>query len=237
MFKYDSKDIINRIQTYSVSHISSTATLYKMIVDDNITFDSVKQITFGGEVSTKKIQMQIAKHFPNAKIKNIYASTESGCIFASDGDLFKIPESNLNLIKVHNSELWIHKSIIGEFESNNFNGEWYNTGDLVEFVDKHNFKILGRNSNVIKIAGYNINLESVENKIQKLNFVKLCKIYSKKNSVLGNIIICEIVPNDNFINEEKSKELLKSTLEKYEVPTKIKYVKSIEINENGKIKR
>lgn len=238
MFGYDFKDMINRIQDYSVTHISATPTLYKMIVSDGVTFDSVQHITFGGEGSTKKLQTQIKKYFPNAKMKNIYASTEAGSIFASDGDLFTIPKSDSHLIKVNNTnELWIHKSIIGKSESIEFYGDWYNTGDLVEFVDEYNFKIVGRSSNVVKVAGYNLNLESVESKIHKMDFVKLCKVYAETNSVLGNILICEIVPNKNFVDKQKSKTMIKSTLEKHEVPTKIKYVESIEISENGKLKR
>ena len=46
----------------------------------------------------------IKKRFPNAKVKNIYASTEAGSIFASDGDLFKIPTKFESLIKIENNE-------------------------------------------------------------------------------------------------------------------------------------
>jgi acyl-CoA synthetase (AMP-forming)/AMP-acid ligase II len=237
MFRYDFREMVNRIQEYSVTHISATPTLYKMIVSDDITFESVQHITFGGEGSTKKFQTQIGKYFPNARIKNIYASTEVGSIFASNGDLFTIPKSDSHLIKVNDNELWIHKSIVGKSESIKFDGDWYNTGDLVEFVDEYNFNIIGRSSNVVKVAGYNVNLESIESKIQKMNFVKLCKVYAETNSVLGNILICEIVPNKNFVDKQKSKMMLKSTLEKHEIPTKIKYVESIEISENGKLKR
>jgi acyl-coenzyme A synthetase/AMP-(fatty) acid ligase len=236
MFQYDFKDVIDRIQTYSVTHISATPTLYKMIVSNDITFDSVQRITFGGEGSTEKFQNQIQKYFPNAKMKNIYASTEAGSIFASDGDLFRIPTKFENLIKIENNEIWIHRNIVGESDFIKFSGDWYNSGDLVEFVDEHLFKIIGRSSNVVKIAGYSVNLESVEQKIQKMEFVKLCRVYAEENSVLGNILVCEMIQIGE-LNMRDVKQSLSNSLEKYEIPTKIKFVKSIEVNENGKIKR
>ena len=236
MFRYDFKDVVDRIQKYSVSHISATPTLYKMIVSDDITFDSVKRITFGGEGSTQKLQTQIQKYFPNAKMKNIYASTEAGSIFASDGDLFRIPNDFENLIKIENNEIWIHKNIVGESDFIKFDGDWYNSGDLVEFVDEYRFKIIGRSSNIVKIAGYSVNLESIEQKIQKMDFVNMCRVYAEQNSVLGNILVCELVQLEE-LNLKDIKQLFKENLEKYEIPSKIKFVKSIEINENGKIKR
>lgn len=236
MFQYDFKDVVDRIQNYSVTHISATPTLYKMIVSNDTTFDSVKRITFGGEGSTEKFQTQIQKYFPNAKMKNIYASTEAGSIFASDGDLFRIPTQFENSIKIENNEIWIHKSIVGESEFIKFNGDWYNSGDLVEFVDEHRFKIIGRSSNVVKIAGYSVNLESVEQKIQKMDFVNMCRVYAEENSVLGNILVCELLQNGE-LNIRDVKQSFKENLEKYEIPSKIRFVKSIEVNENGKIKR
>ena len=236
MFRYEYSDVQNRLNQFGVTHMSATPTLYKMIVSDDITFDSVQRITFGGEGSTEKFQTQIQKYFPNAKMKNIYASTEAGSIFASDGDLFKIPNEFENLIKIENNEIWIHKNIVGESNFIKFDGDWYNSGDLVEFVDEYRFKIIGRSSNIVKIAGYSVNLESVEQKIQKMDFVNMCRVYAEQNSVLGNILVCELVQIGE-LNIKDVKQLFKENLEKYEIPSKIRFVKSIEINENGKIKR
>lgn len=235
MFRYEYKDIQDRLIQFDVSHISATPTLYKMIVSDNIVFDKVKQLSFGGEVSNEKLQQSIHKYFPNAKIKNIYASTEVGSLLASDGELFKLP-NNSDLVKIENGKLFVHKNIVGNSESITFNGDWFDTNDLIEMVSDTHFKILGRDSNIVKVAGYNVNLESVEMKIQRLDFVKMCKVYSEESSVLGNILCCEIITFGD-LNLKDLKFKFREILEKYEIPSKIRFVKSIEINENGKIKR
>jgi acyl-CoA synthetase (AMP-forming)/AMP-acid ligase II len=234
MFRYDFKDVQDRLQRYKVTHISATPTLYKMILGP--TFESVKQITFGGEGSTKDLRDKVSKYFPNARVKNIYASTEGGSLLATNTDLFNIPMDKIDKIKIINNEIHLHKDIVGESHSIKLEGNWYNTGDVVEFSNPNQFKIVGRSSNILKIAGYNVNIEVIESKIQQLDGVKLCKVSSKENSVLGNILICELVAYDghSLIDIKRS---MKSKLEKYEIPTKITFVESIEISENGKIKR
>jgi len=234
MFGYDFKAIQNRLIKYNITHISATPTLYKMILGP--TFESVKQITFGGEGSTKDFHHKISKYFPNAKVKNIYASTEGGSLFASNGDLFHIPSKYIDKIKIVENEIHLHKDIVGESSSILLDGNWYNTGDLVEFITEKDFRIVGRSSNVVKIAGYNVNLESVELKIQKLEGVKLCRVFSKENSVLGNILISNIILEKGYDFKE-IKNKIKQNLEKFEIPTKIKEVESIQMSENGKIKR
>jgi len=235
MFKYEYKDIQDRLIRYGVTHISATPTLYKMIVYENISFDKVRQITFGGEGSNEKLQQSIQKYFPNARIKNIYASTEVGSLFASDGELFKLP-INSDFVKIENGKLFVHKSVVGNSESIQFKGDWFDTGDLIEMVTNTHFKIIGRDSNIVKVGGYNVNLELVELKIQKLSFVQMCRVYSKENSVIGNILCCEILQVGE-LNVKEFKSELKGILEKYEIPSKIRFVKSIKINESGKIKR
>ena len=66
--------------------------------------------------------------------------------------------------------------------------------------------------------------------------INLCKVSSKYNSVLGNMLIAEIIALDGYSLID-IKRGMKTGLEKYEIPTKISFVKSIELNENGKIKR
>jgi acyl-CoA synthetase (AMP-forming)/AMP-acid ligase II len=109
---YDYKEIQQRILSYGVTHISATPTLYKMILDR--VYPNVKQITFGGERSSKEFHHNISKYFPNARVKNIYASTEAGSLFASNGDTFTIPKKFMDKIRIKNDEIWLHKDIVGE---------------------------------------------------------------------------------------------------------------------------
>ena len=236
LFKYNYTEISNRIQKYNTTHISATPTLYKILTSDGIIYPNVKHISLGGEGSNIELQSKIKINFPNAKLKNIYASTEVSSLFASAGDLFKIPNRYKELVRLDGGKLMIHKTLVGQSKSIDFNNDWYDTGDLVEVIGDDCFKIIGREGCLINVGGYQINLSQIEAKISELDFVKLCKVYSKSNSLLGNIIMCDLVLlSDISIFEIKNS--MRSVINDYEVPSKINIVDEIIINENGKISR
>jgi acyl-coenzyme A synthetase/AMP-(fatty) acid ligase len=236
LFKYNYSEISNRIEKYNITHISATPTFYKILTSDGISYPNVTQISLGGEGSNIELQNKIKINFPNAKLKNIYASTEVSSLFASNGDLFKIPNRYKELVRLDSGKLMIHKSLVGQSKSIDFNNDWYDTGDLVEMIDSDSFKIIGRDGSLINVGGYQINLAQIESKISELNFVKLCKVYSKSNSLLGNIIMCDLVLLNN-ISIFEIKNSMRGVINDYEVPSKINIVDEIIINENGKISR
>jgi len=236
MFGYNYEQVSDRINKYEVTHMSATPTFFKMISSNGNSFNNIKQITLGGEGSNLKFHKLLKNSFPNAKFINIYASTEAGSLFASKGEYFHIPFKYKNLVKVENDELLIHKQLLGKSGHIHLNDGWYNTGDLVEFKNDHEFCIKGRSANVIKVGGYIVNIEAVENKINNIDFIKLCKVYAKESSVLGNILLCDLVLNRDVVLLE-IKQFFQKQLKRFEIPAKINIVKSIELNENGKIKR
>ena len=236
LFKCDYSEISDRIEKYHITHISATPTFYKLLVSDGVIYPNVKQISLGGEGSNIELHSKIKINFPNAKLKNIYASTEVSSLFASTGDLFKIPNKYKELVQLYDGKLMIHKSLVGKSKSIDFNNDWYDTGDLVEMIDAGSFKIIGREGSLINVGGYQINLAQIEAKISELNFVKLCKVYSKSNSLLGNIIMCDLVLLNN-ISIFEIKNSMRGVVNDYEVPSKINIVDEIIINENGKISR
>lgn len=236
LFKCDYNEISNRIQKYNVTHISATPTFYKILISDGILYPNVKQISLGGEGSDVELQNRIKINFPNAKLKNIYASTEVSSLFASDGSLFKIPNKYKELIKIDSGKLFVHKSLVGHSNSINFDNDWYDTGDLVEDVGNDRFKIVGREGCLLNVGGYQINLSQIEAQITKLDFVKLCKVYSKSNSLLGNIIVCDLILLYD-ISVFEIKNSMRGVMNDYEIPSKINIVDEIIINENGKISR
>jgi acyl-coenzyme A synthetase/AMP-(fatty) acid ligase len=236
LFKYDYMEISNRILKYNITHISATPTFYKLLTSESITYPNVTHISLGGEGSDLDTQSKIKLKFPNAKIKNIYASTEVSSLLATNGELFKIPLKYKDLIRFDNGHLLVHMSLIGSSDSINLDNGWYDTGDLVDMINDDSFKIVGRVDSLLNVGGYQINLAYVENKISKLDYVKICKVYSKSNSLLGNIVVCDLVlTKDIKIFDIKTD--MKFILNDYEVPTKINIVDEILINENGKISR
>jgi acyl-coenzyme A synthetase/AMP-(fatty) acid ligase len=238
LFKCDFKEASDRIIKYEVTHISATPTFYKLLTSEGIDYLNVKQISFGGEGSTLELQSEIKKRFPNARVKNIYASTEVSSLFATDGDTFIIPEKYKSLINLSDGKLKVHTTLVGTSNDIQVEDDWYDTGDLIEMVGEAKFKIVGREGSLLNIGGYQVNPIYIENVINGIEYIKLCNVYSKSNSILGNILVCDVVLNSAYSkNIADIKSDIKEILNDYEVPTKINIVDEIKITENGKIER
>jgi len=195
-------------------------------------FYTKKNISFGGERLSDKVLNKTRELFPKAKIRNIYASSEAGSVLSSNDIGFYIPTRYETLVRIIDNELCIHKSLLGNF---NFDGHWYHTGDYVEYIDDVHFVFDSRKSEIVNTGGYRVSLAKVEKYIQTLRGVSNVVVYGRPNSLVGTIIVAEIVCDDR----KTIKENIKNTdiLTEYEKPKLIKFVESIKLTSTGKIKR
>jgi len=240
LFGIPGKMITKLIETYNITHLSATPTFYRLLLTDNIILDKVLRISVGGERFDSHTMEKIKKMFPNAKILNIYASTEAGTIFASKGDTFTVREGDDNFIRIVNGELQIHEKLLGDFDrSKNFQDHWYSTGDLVEIEQSQplKFKIVSRKSEMINVGGYKVNPGEVENCIREMPEVKEVRVFGKKNSVVGNIICAEIIIKSGNISETDIRHFLLNKLQDFKIPRVIRFVDSFNLTHTGKLKR
>jgi acyl-coenzyme A synthetase/AMP-(fatty) acid ligase len=237
LFGLTPNEIHREIKENSITHISATPTFYKLLLPCEESFQSITRITSGGEKFNEKTIVQLKGIFPNAKITNVYASTEAGTLFASDNDIFSIKPGYEHLIQVANDELLIHKSLMGSSDMNI--EEWYNTGDLIETITEKplKFRFISRKSDMINVGGYKVNPLEVEETILTLPEIKNVRVYSKSNSVLGNIICCEVVCENDQISESSIRTFLQSKIQEFKIPRIIRFVDELSTTRTGKIKR
>jgi acyl-CoA synthetase (AMP-forming)/AMP-acid ligase II len=241
IFGNDFKRISLDLKVLQVSHLSCTPTFFKMLlphVEGNM--NSIVSLTFGGEKFDPKIEKFIIKKFPNAVIKNVYASTEAGSLFRSDGEYFIIPEKYVKLIKIENLELYIHKELLGKSKSFKLVGQWYKTGDIVELYDGGKFKFKNRKSEMINVGGYKVNPSEVEDIIKTIKGVADVIVFGRKNSLMGEIVVAHIVKESSQNAKdlkEKIKQITSLELQEFKVPRLIKFVDSFELTRTGKIKK
>ncbi|MDP3929945.1 MAG: fatty acid--CoA ligase family protein [Bacteroidota bacterium] len=236
LFGLSKESIENSIFDFEVTNLSATPTFYRMLIPTLKIFPNVKRVSFGGEKLNNTIKDTISNIFPNAKITNIYASTEFGTLFASNGETFVVKEALKKLVKVVDNELFVSSQLLAT--TINDIGEWYATGDLVEVISCNplEIKFLSRKNEMINVGGYKVNPNEVETCIYLLEKVKYVKVYPKKNSVLGNIICCDVV-TDEIISENEIREFLRDKLQNFKIPRKINFVENIEFTRSGKLKR
>jgi len=237
LFGLNTTRIQNEIKNTNITHISATPTFYRLLLPYAETFRSVVRITSGGEKFNNKTKIQLEEIFPNAKITNVYASTEAGTLFASENDIFIIKPEYECLIRVENGELLIHNSLMGS--SSMSVSEWYNTGDLVDIVVEKplKFRFVSRKGDMINVGGYKVNPLEVEETILTLPGIKNARVYSKSNSVLGNIVCCELVRDNEQLNEVSIRTFLQSKIQEFKIPRIIRFVDELSTTRTGKIKR
>ena len=223
LFGRPSSEVNHLIKKYNITHISATPTFYRLLEKD--TFNQVQQVTFGGEAVSSNLFNKITDLFPNAKLKNIYASTEFGTLFATNKEYFTLSDRLSTFIKIENNTIFVKENNI-----------WHNTEDIVEWVDDSKFKIIGRTTNIINVGGIKVNPIKVESYLNELTEIKNSYVYSKSNSVMGNIVTADIILKKD-IDKKTIKHYLKNYLTPYEIPLKFNVVKEIKTNSTGKIIR
>lgn len=234
------EEVYRQIADKHITHISATPTFYRLLLPFERTYNGVIRVTLGGEKSDRHLYDAIGNIFPNAKINNVYASTEAGSLFAANGDCFQIPDEIRDKFKVVDDELLIHKSLLGHSESFKFSDDYYHSGDLIEWVDKDAglFRFKSRKNELINVGGYKVNPLEVENAIMAMNGVRQVLVYGKKNSILGNVLCADVQLEEGAtLTELDIKKTLAMQLQDFKVPRKIRVVEEIAQTRTGKLKR
>lgn len=240
VFNKQRSEVYEFIDKYQVTHISATPTFYRLLLPYEKAYNSVERVTLGGEKSDQHLYDNIVKIFPKSKINNVYASTEAGSLFAAKGDCFQIPEKIRNMFAVVDDELLIHKSLLGRSDSFKFEGDYYHSGDLIEWVDKEQglFRFKSRKNELINVGGYKVNPGEVENVLLSIEGVKQVLVYGKANSVLGNVLCADIqLEEGSTLTNVDIKKSLASQLQDFKIPRRIKFVEEFELTRTGKLKR
>ena len=240
VFNLQRNDVYRNIAAHGVTHISATPTIYRLLLPYEQPYLNVKRVTLGGEKSGTQLYDNIRLIFPNAKINNVYASTEAGSLFAAKGDCFQLPAGLRDKFRVVNEELLIHHSLLGRSDSFKLDGEFYHSGDLIEWVDEANgcFRFKSRKNELINVGGYKVNPSEVEEAIDSIEGVRQSLVYGKPNSVLGNIVVAEVLREEgSAVTDVDIRKSLRDKLQDFKIPRKIIFVEEFTLTRTGKIKR
>ncbi len=238
LFTRKVEEIKSLLRRYSITHLSATPTFYRLFLDNKTVYPSIRQVSSGGEKLDQNLKAKMAKAFPNARIRNIYASTEAGSLFASEGDVFCIPPRLSQFVKIEEQELILHRSIMGESSKFEFINDWYYSGDLVEILESFpelKFRFLHRKNEMINVGGYKVNPTEVEEELLKIATIHAARVYGKSNSVLGNILCADVI--NSVLSEREIRGILAGRLQQFKIPRIINFVESMETTRTGKIKR
>jgi len=237
LFGLDTEQMHGAIEEQAISHLSATPTMLRLLVSDGRVHASVQRVALGGERADADLLSKLKRTFPQAKFRNIYASTEVGSVLASDGELFRVPERYHHLIKIVDGELAVHRSLLADSLRAACIDDFYLTGDCVEVVEIEPlaFRFMSRRSDFINVGGYKVDPQEVEELLNGMPEVHEAAVYGKANSVTGNLVCCDLVLREGKqLSVREVITRLSSSLPNYKIPRMVRVVPRLAVTPTGK---
>lgn len=191
--------------------------------------------------STAPLFPEDAKEFNNkfsTNIIQIFGSTETGGIaYKIDDESLWTPTKKVNTSINDKNELLVHSPFISneiyekEFKTTN---NKIQTFDYVEFTD-NKFKLVGRSSQILKIAGKRYSTIQIENILEKVEGIDkaLVIVACDKNSLKDEILNITLESKKDFLVSD-IKKILKKELSNLKFNINLKIVDKIKISAVGK---
>ncbi len=176
------------------------------------------------------------KNFPPIGFLNKYFN---GFLWDGKRENKKIGELVLTGPCVGQGYLKYKKKIHSGFNKNpvnkNYDEKAYFTGDIMKLDKDGKLHFIGRKDNQIKHNGYRIELEEIETKLKKYNFIE--DIIIKQKFVNDNSYLYSAIIKSKKYNERNFYKFMLKALPKYMYINKFKYFDKFPKNKNGKINR
>ncbi|MBU3127266.1 D-alanine--poly(phosphoribitol) ligase subunit DltA [Clostridium tagluense] len=225
----------------------------------------LRQLLFCGETLSKECVKKLFERFPKIKIINFYGPTEATVAVTAieikqemllskeslpvgyvKKDCEIIIEENTNEILIVGDSVSIGyfadpiltKKSFFKREISDVKKRGYRTGDT-GYIANGLLYYEGRIDNQIKLNGYRVEIEDIENNIKKLPFIKNAVVVPIKEKNKIKYLATVVVINDKFEGNIiiSVKNSLKDLLPSYMIPRKVKVIEALPMNRNGKIDR
>jgi acyl-CoA synthetase (AMP-forming)/AMP-acid ligase II len=208
-FPRQPRDGLEALLSSDVTCVSATPTYWRFLLAEarsrEISLPALEQITLGGEASPGDLLDELRATFPDARISQVYASTEFGSVASVRDGLPGLDAASLfsesnpsSHLRVDDGELWVRggAGMIGYADaatSSDADTEWHRTGDVVEVVDGR-VLFRGRTTEIINVGGVKVHPLPVEERISALPGVAAARVFGRANRLTGAIVAAEIVP-------------------------------------------
>jgi acyl-CoA synthetase (AMP-forming)/AMP-acid ligase II len=226
--------ICRTIEEQRVEILPTTPSFLGMLVRsdalDRFDLTSLKRITYGTEVMPQGTLDRVRKAFPGVVLQQTYGLSEVGVLRSKsrpDGSLWVNVGGDGFQTKVVDDVLWIKSeyAMVGYLNAPSlFDADgWFNTQDLVE-VDGEWLRILGRDSDLINVAGQKVYPAEVEQMIIELDNITDVAVYGEPHALLGQVIVARVAtvePEAVASLKARIRSAGATQLAAYKLPTKV----------------
>jgi acyl-coenzyme A synthetase/AMP-(fatty) acid ligase len=215
---------------HKINAISATPSLMRGMLlcwcDDSPLFEL---ITLGGEISDQTTLDVLKERFPDAVIRHIYATTETGVIFSVKDGREGFPKQWLN--KTFNGwQLIVRDTLVLAHHEHEIE-----TGDCIDI--KHDRAVFsGRKDSVVNVGGVKVDLEDIERQLIALVEVTDARVYVKANPITGVLVCAEIC----IVNDNSAKQAINNFCQQLEAaarPRIITFCEQLTLSTAGKKQR
>lgn len=228
------------LRRHSVTALSGTPSMWRRILQSGLSNGwNLDQITLGGEIADQKLLDGLSDAWPKARIRHIYASTETGVVFSVQDRQEGFPVFFLN--EQHEGpKLRIIDGILEVYIPNSDFADtdgFVSTGDVVE-ISGERALFRGRASGSINIAGAMVLPEDVERLIRSHPDVQEALVSPRRNAFSGTVLVAQIVVRENStLTEGELRSWIKARAPRHFVPASIRFVDLIGLTNAGKATR
>jgi acyl-CoA synthetase (AMP-forming)/AMP-acid ligase II len=242
----DPDTVAQAIASEDVTVVPATPTLLRRLLAsadaDLLAKAALDRITLGGEAADGPLLERARAVFPQAKITQVYATTELG-------EVFRVADGRPGF-----PAAWLGKALPGGVRlSTRRDGELLvqlsrdtaevGTGDLVERRGDR-FEFTGRRSDVIVVGGAKVFPKRVEEILRGVPGVAEARVYGQPSGITGELVAAEIVLSDPFPVGATPESIratalatCRGSLEPHGVPRILDIVKRIATTAAGKTSR
>lgn len=240
------RKVLKLIKEYEITIFQGVPFMYELLVD-NRDVSNLKQlrmcITAGGKLRDKIIDQIHTK--TGVWVINEYGSSETGTIainYPPDNNYYtgkSLKGVNIKLINTDKKGIGRlavkSKGIsLGYYNQLPIYGDYYETGDMIQIIDKNRINICGRFNDIVSISGMKVDTKEVEKLILKDTRVKDCLVKKREDSIYGECLEAIVVPINEKLKESDVREFCAKHLAIYKIPSYIIFVKQIEKSSLGK---
>jgi acyl-CoA synthetase (AMP-forming)/AMP-acid ligase II len=226
--------VCRAIEEHRVEVLPTTPSFLNMLVRsdalERFDLSSLKRITYGTEVMPQPTLDRVSRAFPGVLLQQTYGLSELGVLRSKsreDGSLWVRVGGEGFQTKVVDQILWIKSdyAMVGYLNAPDpFDADgWFNTQDLVE-VDGDWLRILGRDSDLINVAGQKVYPAEVEQAILELDNIKDVVVYGEANTLLGQIVVAKVAtvePESAADLKQRIRRACAHQLAAFKLPTKV----------------
>ena len=240
-------ELIQLLKNDSISHFNGPPALFHSIVQslkikqEKIKRDTKLLIHTSGSSITQELKNDIEEYL-NAIVFNNYGLTEVYYVsstYKCDNSTMHNGQMIIDEYKVVEGELWIKgPQVFKGYEDTEtgFEGEWFKTGDCVEFDAQGYCVVTGRIKEMINRGGEKISPYQIESLIyQAFPEIKQCLVFPIPNAYGSDDVACAYV-SDSDIELKMLRSQLKDVIDPFKIPIKLYKLDEIYLI-NNKISR